>query len=519
MRQSLGLAATIIFSSHFPICLAQDCSAGTGPLLFRITLDKDLVSGGASGRLFVFMSTAKGKREILQTGFVPGGTGLAAMEVEHLAPGETMVMDPDIKSYPQPFSHLKPGRYQFMALLDRDHSLPYSGEDEDDLLGPVVVVESLNPACTKPVALLIDHHMRAGFDPKENDNIKLAEFVSPSLSVFWGRPITMRAGVVLPKGFDSGGKRLYPAVYHIHGYGGDYRGAWWEGAPFISLMAEGKRMEAVHIFLDGSLPSGHHEFADSVNNGPWGHALTTEFIPWLEKRYSLIARPDARFLTGHSSGGWSSLWLQITYPDFFGGTWSTAPDPVDFRSFTGIDVTPGSKDNVYRKSDGSVRNLVRANGRDVASFEDFARQEEVQGDYGGQMASFEWVFSPKGPDGRPMQLFNRQTGELDPAVERAWQKYDIRMILDQNWRELAPKLKSRIHIICGAEDTFHLNEAVALLCDFFKSKQSDAVCELVPGRDHSNLYRSYTTYPEGLEARIDKEMKAAFEAGRKAEKQ
>ena len=28
-----------------------------------------------------------------------------------------------------------------------------------------------------------------------------------------------------------------------------------------------------------------------------------------------------RFVTGISSGGWSSLWLQITYPDKFAGCW------------------------------------------------------------------------------------------------------------------------------------------------------------------------------------------------------
>ncbi len=37
--------------------------------------------------------------------------------------------------------------------------------------------------------------------------------------------------------------------------------------------------------------------------------------------------------SGHSSGGWSSLWLQIEHPEVFGGVWSLAPDPVDFRDF------------------------------------------------------------------------------------------------------------------------------------------------------------------------------------------
>jgi hypothetical protein len=271
-------------------------------------------------------------------------------------------------------------------------------------------------------------------------------------------------------------------------------------------MASGKRMKAVHVFLNGSFSTGHHEFADSVNNGPWGRALTAEFIPWLEMKYPMISQPYARFLTGHSSGGWSTLWLQINYADFFGGTWSTSPDPVDFRSFTGINTTPGSTDNAYRTADGKSRNLARINGKETVSMEQFARQEEVQGEYGGQMASFEWVFSPKGPDGRPMRLFNRVTGEQDPMVQRAWQKFDLHYILEQNWQELEPRLRGKLHIVCGGTDTFHLEEAVTLLCTFLKSKNSDAGCRIIPGRDHFNLYGS------DLEGRIDKEMQARFHA-------
>jgi hypothetical protein len=138
-------------------------------------------------------------------------------------------------------------------------------------------------------------------------------------------------------------------------------------------------------------------------------------------------------------------------------------------------------------------------------------QEDVQGEYGGQFSSFEWVFSPKAQGGQPMRLFNRVTGVIDQDVARAWQKYDIHRVLEQNWGALEPKLHGKIHVFCGDNDTFHLEEATGLLCSFFKSKGSDAVCELIPGRDHFNLYESYKTYPEGLAARIDREMQQRFE--------
>ena len=45
----------------------------------------------------------------------------------------------------------------------------------------------------------------------------------------------------------------------------------------------------------------------------------------VDEAASVLGVPKGRFVTGHSSGGWTSLWLQITYADFFGGCWATAP--------------------------------------------------------------------------------------------------------------------------------------------------------------------------------------------------
>src|SRR4030095_11679806 len=48
---------------------------------------------------------------------------------------------------------------------------------------------------------------------------------------------------------------------------------------------------------------------NSANNGPYGDALMTELIPYLEKNFRLRAEPQARVLTGGSTGGWESLAL------------------------------------------------------------------------------------------------------------------------------------------------------------------------------------------------------------------
>ncbi len=494
------------------LVLAAQFALAAGALRFRITLDPKLTAKPVSGRMLVFLRSGGSPVDRLSTGFVPGDTWVAAMEVERLTPGASVEFDPDRQAYPRPFSQAPAGDWLVMALLDPDHSYARTRQNKGDLYSEVISLAGLNPASADPVALTLARFTEGRPAPADTNTVKLVEFESPLLSAFWGRPTKMRAGVVLPPGFDNEPERRYPACYVVHGFGGDHAFAWREGPGWARAIARGERMPMVRVYLDGSFPSGHHVFADSVNNGPWGRALTEEFIPHLEKRFRLIAQPYARFLTGHSSGGWSTLWLQVAYPDFFGGSWPTSPDPVDMRSFTGIDASPGSTQNAYRSRDGGPVNLVR--GSRTVSFEDFTRQEEVLGEYGGQIASFEWVFSPRAQDGRPMKLFDRPSGEMDPEVQLAWRKYDIRYIVETNWAALGPKLRGKLRIVCGAEDTFHLEEAVTMLCDFFKSKGREDVCEIVPGRDHGNLYNSYTTYPDGLEKRIDDEMRARFEASR-----
>jgi S-formylglutathione hydrolase FrmB len=508
-QTSILLILFALLFTAFP-SIAQD--SRTSRLRIRVSLQAGLFSKGASGRMLIFMSNAPQKPASLGSGFVPGSNWVAGQEVEWIPSGGSVVIDTDVKAFPTPFSRVKTGTYHFMAVLDVDHSYAYNGPNGGDLVSAVKSVENMEADHIGTVELILSQ-VRKDRETKDTDNIKLVKFQSPLLSAFWGRPIWIKAGIVLPRSYSSGNS--YPTVYSIHGFGGDYRGAFFRGPSLLNEMSSGKRPEMVTVFLDGSFPTGHHEFADSVNNGPWGKALTTEFVPYLEKEFHLVAKPFARFVTGHSSGGWSSLWLQVTYPEFFGGTWSTSPDPVDLRSFTGINVTPGSTDNVYRKKDGTPKNLVRVGGQNVASIEEFVRQEEVVGDYGGQFASFEWVWSPRGQDGRPLQMFNRVTGLQNPEVQRYWQNYDIRRILETNWATLGPRLKGKLHVICGEEDTFHLEEAVKLLKAFFVKVHSEAVCELIPGRDHGNLYQPYKTVPKGLEDRIVKEMYATYQRNKK----
>jgi S-formylglutathione hydrolase FrmB len=342
---------------------------------------------------------------------------------------------------------------------------------------------------------------------RETENVKLFELRSELLSAFWGREIKMQAGVVIPS--DHKPDEKLPVCYSIHGFGGSHLGAQRNGPRLVEQMRNGyPRM--LYVFLNAACPLGHHEFADSVNNGPWGKALTEELVPALERSFHAGGSAGARFLTGHSSGGWSSLWLQVVYPDFFGGTWSTAPDSVDFRDFTGIDVY--RMKNAYEDPDGKPIQLVRRNGQFVTSIQQFVEAEVSRKQYGGQFASFDAVFSPRGEDGRPMPLFDRKTGAIDPFVARSWERYDIGLILKRGWETLGPKLAGKLKVFVGTLDTFRLEGALRLLQADLKQLGSDAEIVFAEGRDHGSVMAAHELWPDGLLARIHKEMRARFDA-------
>ncbi|MFQ5734791.1 MAG: alpha/beta hydrolase-fold protein, partial [Planctomycetaceae bacterium] len=285
----------------------------------------------------------------------------------------------------------------------------------------------------------------------------------------------------------------------IPGFGGTHR-VRTSGSPVREKNKGG--VEFLRVQLDPSCPRGHHVFADSANNGPVGQALIAELIPEFQRRFRAIADPKARFLTGHSSGGWSSLWLQVAYPNRFAGTWSTAPDPVDFRDFQRINLyKPG--ENMYVDAAGRRRPLARIRGRVRLWYDGFSKMEWVVG-YGGQLHSFEAAFSPRGDDGQPLLIWDRKTGKVNTKVARTWEKYDIRLILERNWKTLRPKLKGKLHVHMGDTDTFYLEGATIRLKESLAKLGSDAVVEIHKGKNHFNLLRG------GLAQRIRREMVDVF---------
>jgi len=280
----------------------------------------------------------------------------------------------------------------------------------------------------------------------------------------------------------------------IAGLNGRYTsilGQMGEKSDFRKTWLAGDTPRLILLQLDGAGPNGDPYYVNSANNGPFGDAVVEELIPHVEATFRAAGQPRARFLSGVSTGGWVCLALQVFYPDFFNGAWSSCPDPVDFRALELVNIY--RDDNAYVNQYGNERPSSRDPNGDVKLT---MRREVGVENLLGRGNSFtlsgeqwgEWTaaFSPRGADGRAVPLWDPQTGKIDHAVAEQWKKYDLRLVLEANWKSLGPRLRGKLHIAAGDADTYFLNNAVHLLDQALAKADPPFVGKIVygPGKGH-----------------------------------
>ncbi|MCA9077309.1 MAG: hypothetical protein KDA93_19945 [Planctomycetaceae bacterium] len=470
-------------------------AADETPLRFVVQFSSDVRDQPFTGRVTLFFSHTAQEPRKGPNWFRP--EPFISYDVKDWPPGEPLHLSTKsdgVLTYPRDFSNAVLGGYRVQAVARFN---PLDRRVGDGVGNAYSDIGHIREDGTE-LPLIIDRLVEE--QPfTETAWTKLLRVRSRLLSEFHGRDVFLLAAVTLPASYSNEPDQRYPTIFTIPGFSGTHH----HGRRTTPVREYNERgVEFIRVMLDPACPLGHHVFADSANNGPYGQALISELIPAFDQQFRSIPQPQARFLTGHSSGGWSSLWLQVTYPDQFAGVWSTAPDPVDFRDFQKIDLyRPG--ENMYVESQGSRRPIARQGGRTALWYDDFAWMEHVLGT-GGQMHSFEAVFSPRNPDGKPRELWNRETGVIDTEVAESWKPYDIRLLLEENWETLGPQLAGKLHVFVGSEDTFLLDGATRLLKKSLAALGSDAVIEIHDGKDHSSLMTTE------LVDRIRREMTTVF---------
>jgi Putative esterase len=492
---------------------------------FELSFPVSAHAGPLTGRVFVFVSRSATPEPRLQAGTWWGAAPFFGADVNALQPGERALIDAATPGYPvASLAQLPAGNYYVQGLINvytefrrydghtvwahMDH---WEGQQLDRSPGNLysaVQLVHLDPARGATIRLNLNQVIPPVRMPADTVWVKHIKIESSLLTRFWGHPIYLGATVLLPAGYAQHPRLYYPVLYDQTHFtlaapfgfttrpSGPSKAREKEVASILGVKSlavlgvesgyqfyqswSGKHFpRMIVVIFQHPTPYYDDSYAvNSVNNGPYGDAITQELIPYIETHFRIIRKSYARVLTGGSTGGWESLDLQVKYPKLFGGTWTFYPDPLDFHHFQMV--------NLYQDRNAFVapvgdewqhveRYMMRQpDGQPLVTERQMSRYEEVLGSHGrsgGQFDIFFATFGPIGADGYPVPLWNLRTGAIDRfAVAYARDHgYDITAYLRQNWRRIGPELVGKIHVYVGDMDTFYLNLGVYDLQAFMQT--------------------------------------------------
>ena len=510
----------------FVFLIGMQCSPSgdtKSPLKFSVSFTKEMSDQAQDGRLLLLLSAndkAEPRFQIndgLETQLVFG------VDVDAMKPGQDIIIDESAFGFPiQSLKSIPSGAYFVQALINRyetfnlktGHTVklpPDQGEGQQWNSKPGNFYSKpvkVNVDLTKNeiIKVVMDQKIPTIEIPKDTKYVKHIKVQSKMLSEFYGKPMYVGAHVLLPEGFDDHPQAHYPLmIYHGHfprDFGGfsteppdpkmdttDYIARFGiygynkfqkqEAHNFYKQWTSKNFPRFLLIEVQHATPYYDDSYAvNSASMGPWGDAIMKELLPEIETKFRGIGQGWARFTYGGSTGGWEALAVQMFYPDDFNGCFAACPDPIDFRAFCLVDIY---KDKNAYWYDSQFKKLPRPAHRNYLgqiqnTMQETNHYELALGTHsrsGQQWDIWEAVYSPQGEDGYPKRIFNKETGVIDKTVAEYWKEnFDLRYILERDWKTLGPKLEGKIHIYCGDMDNYYLNNSVYLMEDFLKKTQN-----------------------------------------------
>lgn len=488
-------------------------------LRFAISFTKEMIDSAQDGHIVLMLANNNQSEPRNQINFGLKTQLAFGLDVDGLKPGEEIFVDESVFGFPvRSIKDIPAGDYYVQALINRYETFhlkngktvklpPDQGEGQHWNIKPGNFYSkptkvNIDPAKGETIKIVMDQKIPPIQEPANTKYVKHIKIQSKLLTEFWGRPMYLGAHVLLPEGFDEHPNAHYPLmIYHGH-FPSDFGGFSTEPpdpkmdtsdySTRFSIYGYNKlqKQEAYNFYkqwtsknfprflvieIQHANPYYDDSYAvNSANLGPYGDAIMKELLPEIEGKFRGIGEGWARFTYGGSTGGWEALAVQMFYPDEFNGCFAACPDPVDFRSFCLVDIYK-DKNAFWYESDfkkiakPAFRNYL---GQVSATMEETNHYEYVLGTHsrsGDQFDIWEAVYSPQGEDGYPKRIFDKLTGEIDKSVAEYWKEnYDLRYILERDWKTLGPKLQGKIHLYCGDMDNYYLNNAVYLMEDFLK---------------------------------------------------
>lgn len=490
-----------------------------GGLEFDLSFPASRSSEPQDGRLLLLISNDPSDEPRNQINLQLNSQIAVGVTVDHLAPGQTAIIDGKAFAWPiSSLAKLPEGDYFVQGLLNRYETFhradgvtiklaPDRGEGQHWNLAPgnfysKPVKMHLDPAKGGVIPISLDQEIAPIEPEKDTEFVRQIRIKSELLSKFWGRPMFLSAHILVPMGFDQHPEAHYPLMmfhghfekefldfrtsppdpdlkpdyserFHLAGYN---RIVQEEAFKNYQQWISPKFPRFLVVEIQHANPYYDDSYAvNSANLGPYGDAINHELLPAIEKQFRGIGQGWARFTYGGSTGGWEALATQIFYPDDYNGAFAACPDPVDFRAFTLIDLYKDENAYIVKGAHHAVERPGFRNylGETLSTQRDTNYYELALGDHGRSGEQYDiWqaVYGPVGKDGYPAPIFDKLTGKIDHGVAKYWQEhFDLMAILRRDWAKIGPKLQGKLHLYVGSGDNYFLNDSVYLAEETLKS--------------------------------------------------
>jgi hypothetical protein len=517
-----------------------------GPLRFVISFPASRSAKALDGRVLLFISDDGKAEPRTQTDQYRANSTkpIFGVDVDGLAPGADVVVDDTVVGWPaRSLKDIPPGDYFVQALINRyetfhradGHTVKMpmdqgEGQHWDSKPGnfySTPVKMHVDAVSGGEIRISMDQEIPAIAPPKDTSQVKYLRVQNDRLTKFWGRPMFLGAIVLLPQGWAAHPNARYPMLVHHGHFPKDAASDGWRETPpeasatgtardnqvaayqFYKDWNGPKFPRMIHVLVQHPTPYFDDSYAvNSANNGPYGDAITLDLIPMIEKQFRGIGAGWARVMTGGSTGGWEAFGVQVMYPDAYNGAWALCPDPIDFRSYRSVNIYDDR--NAYYYEDNPFKRTPKPGYRDYrdhlfSTFEDRNLVELALGTHGrsaGQHDAWASVFGPVGADGYYKPLYDKATGAIDPSVAAYWRdNYDLRYILQRDWKTIGPKLRGKIHITSGTMDNGYLNNAVYQMEEFLGHAVPSPEYEITYGERREHCFTGDTEHPNAVGSR------------------
>jgi enterochelin esterase-like enzyme len=272
------------------------------------------------------------------------------------------------------YSHLETGYYEIATSADIRHKASVElsiGNENVKVNGGSIAVSKWNYEYDIRFEMETEKGKFAGIADNKKIYFETQKYssLSKGANEIYQKDLTVHSdlmntnvkySIYLPESYD--GKKKYPVLYMLHGYGGnnndwlqDNTGSIWAGGgtmpAYAREYAQKTGKELIIVAPDG----GNNFYCDGFNGGPkYMSFFFEEFIPYIESTYAIKAEKKSRAIGGLSMGGYGSLYYGTLHPEMFCYVYAcsaainvgvSAPDPAQLIAKTvgagKIDQMPG----------------------------------------------------------------------------------------------------------------------------------------------------------------------------------